>query len=184
MVSSDVKRGNRAAVRARSAIWWLAGVALVGLTGCRSAPEARARGQAIPLGSYTVTVNHSALREIGGTTSVAVYLSIPDFKPTEAAKLWLAKLNLGIRLRDNQGHESRGLLIPVIQFELMDLQPRDLSSYGTSRMLEDSLFSQADPTQWVAMFPVPPQARGFALLIANPDRKAGQPASVEVDLGR
>ena len=185
MASSGIARGDRAAVRARPAIRWLAGVALVSIIGCRSAPEARARGQAIPLGAYTVTVNHSALRELGGTTNVAVYLSIAEFTPTtDAAKLWLAKLNLGIRLRGGQGHTSRGVLIPARQFELIDLRPEDLRSYGGSRMLEDSLFAQGDPTQWVAMFPVPRQAQGFALLMANPDRKAGQPASVEVDLGR
>lgn len=40
------------------------------------------------------------------------------------------------------------------------------------------------PTQWVALFPVSPQAEGFTLVLTNPNPKAGQPESALVDLGR
>jgi hypothetical protein len=131
-----------------------------------------------------VSVNHSALRQLGGNNHLAVYLSIPGFKPSDDEKLWLAKFTLGMALRDGRGGRSRGILVPARQFDMMGLDPRDLSSYGGSRMFEDSLFAQGDPTQWVALFPVSPQAEGFTLLLTNPNPRAGQPGSAVVDLGR
>ena len=163
------------------------------LTSCAK-PVPYSRGQAIPLGSITVTVSHAesmSAEYVGGVGSrmakrgeqiLVVYFRISRMGvQMERAILPLRSM---FSLRDGEGHKYRAVPMAAGFFNQMraSRSMETMSDYYNSESA--GALSESFPTEWVLLFAVPETARDFTLLVNNSNRLKDQPRKAAVALGR
>jgi len=123
---------------------------------CKATPFSR--GEPIPLGPYSVTVNYVETEQgDDGNTLLSVHFRLVQVKTVER------------RLLPDTGPKPP-------RFTVVD---RDGREYRFKSMKAGS-----DSEDWVIRFSVPPERGGFSAVINNPAPRGGQPCVATVPLGR
>jgi hypothetical protein len=168
-------------------------VALAALAACFPVePTAFARGEEIPLASWTVAVRSveamsadllPGMRPLGGrpparflVVHVEIERAAGGGEEDHAAERRFLKLLSSVKLRDGQGHEyAVGLPLPQSQYQMMKM--------GNAWSPDDANW---DPQlgRWAMLFGVPRESDDFTLLVRNLWPAEGQPRLAAVDLGR
>lgn len=152
------------------AISLTAGLAVV--SACSSRPVPFSRGQAIPIGSYTITVSHTEASARENTLTLVVHFRCQGVEDT--GKFFVAQSG-HLFVIDGAGNRYSARPLPRGYYQGQRRGPLGLGRGDAT---------SSHPAEWVAVANVPVNSRGFSLLIGNPARKPGQPRTAVVQLDR
>jgi hypothetical protein len=170
---------------------------LAALAACFPAePTPFARGEEIPLASWTVAVRSveavspdllpgfDQLADRSKSRLLVVHVEIEgrDASADEegglpAAQRRFLKLLTSVHLKDGEGHEyAHGLPLPQSHYQMAKM--------GSAWSPDDVLNSNTQLGRWVVVFKVPAASRDFTLFVRNLWPAEGQARLAAVDLGR
>lgn len=157
-----------------------------------SKPTNFSMGEPIPLGDASLTISYVEettqfspfIQKTSGYSQVVVFLTTKGFnlekEDLKSMKNSLTLFSLHLAVAGDKQYRL-ATIIPETAYRMAQSQ---LSGDHESELSGIERSTGRPPEDWVAIFQVPEQSRGYTLLIKNPSIQKGQPHVAAVSLGR